>query len=590
MQRYLFGRRGLYAAILVAMVMVTQLISPGDVMASDGRQGPWPADVPGYRPVQPGEHPRLLFRRSDLPALRAKAQTPEGRAIIQRLKVLLGGGEAMPEHKRPLGLPFGDKSKPVPQPVGAYSMSHVAGFGLLYQLTGDKKYADLGRQCFEMALEGYRDRDDKARYSFKEPTGALRAGPSLGWYAVGYDLCYDGWDPAFREKIARAIANYNEGRHMSLEELARGKRQHPGSNHWGMQVGGAGLALLAIMNDPGVDMKQIQPLLDDNADCMITNMTRGFGDGGFFAEGDGTGSMASHIAFLTALQAWKTAGGKDFITPRPNAAWLSLKWIFLTIPTGDRSNLRRDFPERGAYPHNIWDRAGLSGGGYFAIGLGALPEACKPAMLWFYNQHLAQRDARAGAPFDTVSVYPHVAVLSFVNWPLDMKPRNPGDVIPHAFSDSKWGFYAWRNRWQDENDTVISILARGTKGNFSVKGENTLTIWSQGQKTRWGGIAGGFKGDFKLAPDGSTILTTGDGSGLAIDFSGASGAEVMLVMTGKGAPRGTTVQAGNQAYSFLFLGPGQAPTPVASGSQVRVGNQTIGWDGKQITLSSMGRP
>ena len=31
-------------------------------------------------------------------------------------------------------------------PLGAYSMSHAAGYGLLYQLTGEKKYAELGKE------------------------------------------------------------------------------------------------------------------------------------------------------------------------------------------------------------------------------------------------------------------------------------------------------------------------------------------------------------------------------------------------------------------------------------------------------------
>ncbi|MBM4019069.1 MAG: hypothetical protein FJ288_12200 [Planctomycetes bacterium] len=194
---------------------------------SDG----WPAPVPGFKAPLPGEHPRLLFRKTDIASLKARAKTPEGQAIIKRLRVCLNGsdGESMPEKFGVKGPVDKDGAGPLEgAPPGIFIFSHVAGYGMLYVLTGDKKYADPGRECMEKSLEGYRDRDQ--RYSFKAPYGALRAGPSLGWTALGYDLCYDGWDDAYRRKVADAIQNYNEGKWMSLEELARGARQRPGSS------------------------------------------------------------------------------------------------------------------------------------------------------------------------------------------------------------------------------------------------------------------------------------------------------------------------------------------------------------------------
>lgn len=545
--------------------------------------GPWPADVQGWKAPEAGEHPRLFFRKSDLPALRERAKTPEGQALLKRLRVTLNGsdGESMPTK-------FGEKGKVAAdgvgqfdkEPAGMYTLSHVAGFGFLYQITGDRKYADLGRQCMDKALEEQRDRDQ--RYSFKHPFGALRAGPSLGWYAVGYDLCYDGWDEEYRKKIALAIQNYNEGSNASLDELVRGSRHIPGSNHWGMQVGGGALALLAILNDPGVDMAKLTPLVSKSQEAMIKNMTQGFGDGGFFAEGDGTGSMSSHIVFLPALQAWKIAGGKDFISPRPNAQWMALKWIFLTVPDGQSADFRKFFPERGGYPHNIWSREGKSGAGYFGIGFGAVTEQQKPALLWFYNQHLRALDERNGTPYDATTPYPHHAIMSFVNWPMGIQEKNPGEVLPHAYRDSKWGFYAWRNRWQDPNDIVISILTRASKGFMGAKGETTLNIQASGKKMTWGKVTG-FTGDFAPAKDGSTILTTGDGSCLAIDFSKASGADAMLVMTGPGAPLANAVEAGGRKFSFLFWGK-EAPSPVVDGDKVKAGGQIVSFDGKKIVL------
>jgi hypothetical protein len=547
-------------------------------------EGPWPADVPGHKPLAPGEHPRLLFRKSDLPELKARMNTPEGKLILQRLRVMLDGkdGTSLPENPTMKGRPGGDGSGPLDKaPIGSVqTFSHVAGYGMLYQLTGDKRYADLARKAMDLALEGYRDRDQ--RYSFRQPYGALRAGPSIGWYALGFDLACEGWDADYRKKVAQAFANYNEGQWCSIEELTAGKRQHPGSNHWGMQVGGAALALLAIMGEPGVDDAKIKSLLKISEQSMITNMTKGFGDGGFFAEGDGTGSMSSHIVFLTALQAWKTAAGKDFISPRPNAQWLAFRWFLQTQSEGGKPVFQ---PQRGGYPHNIWQRNDISGGGYFSIGMGVSNDDQKSALAWYYDRFgFKDADLKAGTPYDAVSAYPHHAILSYVNWPIGkpLKPMN--GIIPNACRDSKWGFYAWRNRWQDQDDVIITILTKAAKGNMGAAGENTLSIVTRGKLQKWGTIKG-FTDDYSPRPDGTTVLTTGDGSSLAIDFTKASGADVMLVMTGPGAPAGGSVEAGGVTFSFLFLGAGKAPTPQAQGNKVVVGGQTVSFDGKKIVLA-----
>lgn len=46
---------------------------------------PWFIQVPGFKPPQADEHPRLFFRKADVPELRRRAQTPEGKQIVARL-------------------------------------------------------------------------------------------------------------------------------------------------------------------------------------------------------------------------------------------------------------------------------------------------------------------------------------------------------------------------------------------------------------------------------------------------------------------------------------------------------------------------
>ena len=556
---------------------------------------PWPAEVKGHAALTPGEHPRLLFRRSDLPKLRKRAKTPEGQAIVKRLKVTLNGsdGESMPGNIGVKGRVSRDGTGEFAKdPAGkTFTISHVAGYGFLYQITGQKEYADLGRRAMDASLAGYRGRD--RRYSFKYPYGALRAGPSLGWGALGYDLCYDGWDEAYRKKIAKVIADYDEGKNMDLAELVRGSRHFPASNHWGMQVGGGAMALMAITGDPGIDQSKINKLLKTSEKSMIRNVTEGFGDGGYFSEGDGTGSMASHVIYLSAIQAWKVAMGRDFISPRPNVRWTALKWFLLTIPKGkNMGNLRRGFPERGGYPHNIWARGdGVSGAGYFSIGYEAVLPAQRAGIWWFYHKYVKDWDDKNATPWDTISPYPHHSILAFVNTPFGVKPVNPSECVPRCVRDSRHGFYAFRNRWQDENDIVITQLVRRTPARFRHGPDRKMSIRHHGKRTSWGSLPAATGKALVWIPgaDGSAIIGS-DTSCMAIDFSGASGADGMLVMTGSGAPGEGMVSAGGRKFSFKFLTAGAAPTPKVEGDKIVIGTQTVSFKDGRIVLGKMARP
>ena len=80
---------------------------------------------------------------------------------------------------------------------------------------------------------------------------------------------------------------------------------------------------------------------------------------------------------------------------------------------------------------------------------------------------------------------------------------------------------------------------------------------------------------FETKPDGSTVVAVADGSCLAVDFSGASGADGILVMTGPGAPKDQTVSAGGTTFSLKFLTRGKAPEPKVVGNRVRIGDRVV---------------
>ncbi|MFW6162823.1 MAG: hypothetical protein ACODAJ_08615, partial [Planctomycetota bacterium] len=180
---------------------------------------PMVRDVPGHEPFAPGEHPRLIFRKKDLPEICRRAErTPEGRAIVAQLRKRL----AEPVKWAPR----------VPPRV-------AAGHGVMYALTGDRAHARRARAIIEQVMDG------KA----SDPKMIRRAPRAMG-VALAYDLCYDGWDQIFRQKVTHwleraALDIFDGGRTGGLNE-------HPFSNWMGIAYGSAGTIAIAIMEDPGV--------------------------------------------------------------------------------------------------------------------------------------------------------------------------------------------------------------------------------------------------------------------------------------------------------------------------------------------------
>ncbi|MCC5829411.1 MAG: hypothetical protein JJU36_08185 [Phycisphaeraceae bacterium] len=618
--------------ILLAIALVQAMIlfvAPAAPVHAENT--PIPMPIADWEPVKPGEHPRLLFRKSDIPTLRARAQTETGQAIIARLKETLGGGEAMPtlfSDHRPLRYGDGDNQR---RPVGTFTTWHASGFGFLYILTGEQKYADLARQCLEKVFEGQVDRDP--RYNYERTGGEIRVGPMLAAIAYAYDFCYDAWPEDFRRKVANKILQYETiqattTKRLTTEMIVRTPRHHPANNHWGSQVGGMGIALLAIKDDPGVDHRLINEYLEIIERNAVLQLTQGFGEGGWHSEGTHPGRIPATTGFLEFLHVARVAWGKDFVSPSVNAQWMTLRWLMEIVPSGETirggGRTARVVPSRPLIPHrgdygddNLYARSPmLSHGGEFAHGLGAVPDQYKPAMLWVWNQFVeGEGNPR---PFDT-HAYPHRAIHAFVHWPIGVEPVNPEQVLPRVVEDRSKGYYIFRNRWQDKNDAVVTALLGNAqhRGFKHVSGGDVIIV-AEGIRLRGGrGIAGlgGFRSarlvHFQGYEDGSGILTATNHNeeqprSLAVDFSGRSGAPVVVALATHGErdidpeglrrtghdgafSQGHRLRLGEYTVVLVTIQRGDAPEVTLQGDRIRIGGQTLRMDGPNLVLEHTAR-
>ena len=167
----------------------------------------------GFVPLAGGEHPRTLFRRSELAALRAKAQTPFGQAMIEKIK---GGAPGTPGHD-------------------------AVSLAFLHQITGEKSYAE---RAYAETVKTMDDRNG----------GPFALGRFWGYrtsvVGAAYDLCYDAWTAQQREEVENYLdwilykCLYRQHRVGTVNWL-------PGSNYTVVIHAGNGIAALALWGEKG---------------------------------------------------------------------------------------------------------------------------------------------------------------------------------------------------------------------------------------------------------------------------------------------------------------------------------------------------
>ncbi len=542
-------------------------VPESDPLAADTR--PWFAPAPGHQPVAPGEHPRLFFRKSDLPELRRRAATPEGQIILARLRQLLDGADASTPWLdfNPATRAY-ENNKFRARP-GSYSISHAAGHGFLYQLSGDARHAELARACVDAALEGRRNHDD--RYAYLAPGGELRAGPTLAWLAVAYDLCYEAWPEDYRRHVARALVDYADQRGgewntpegITFRRMVLTPKHGPASNHFGAVVGGAGLVVLALLDDPGLDhalLRRYLAILERN---VVRHLSAGWGDGGYYAEGWGASRVGTQGAFLPFLQALRVAAGRDYVNvERPNASYVTMiprTHLVLGPPAvfPYRSSMGPTYgrPEIG----HASQREGFSHGGYFSEGFGAVADRHKPALLWTHARLFADD------PFDLASLYPHRAMLALINWPTftGLAAENPATALPLAVRDQLHDHFAFRNRFHDDDDILVTALLRPVSGTrpreIMVWGLGGLRL-ELGEPPRAARVT-----SYHAAADGSARLVTTEDFALTVDYSRASGADAVVIVRGASAPKPLPAAAAPRAR-LVEIGPYRVLTLSAAGT------------------------
>lgn len=464
-----------------------------------------------HQAITPREHPRLIFRSTEIPTLKQKAQTTQGKAIIQNLKRTL---EQEIEYDGYV-------------PTGGY---HAAGHCFLGLLEDNPASAATAWQIVtkSMANPGQR---------------LLEHSPIVAGVALAYDLCYNQWNKTQQQQV-------NQWLTLQTLKLIAGDSPKNGWNsyswsNWNARArGAAGLAALAILDEPPEyypqdnqffqNPKDVEKLLKIAERNIIRYFDAAIGDHGIGTEGDHYTTEPLRLTILPFLQAYRQVKGID-IAPSKTQWFLP---FYLNRSLFIDGELQIDSYGR----HRLSPPPSLYG-----IGLPTVSAPFLAGVLWFLERY--DQNFSYGVSADL----PISAIYALQGYPKQPQIVNPEKLWQKVLVDEQKGFYSFRNQWQDQGDIVASIYLKREllRASWSFPDAGSFRISGLGQ--HWA-IAGASEPKpynenivvtrksnnqeakpiyFQAEQDGSATITLEKDNWLrsfAIDYSKASGSPGLFVL------------------------------------------------------------
>jgi hypothetical protein len=363
----------------------------------------WMADAGAYKKLTPADHPRLIFRKSDLPMLRKRMETPEGKAIFDRILSTAKGRGAR-----------GTAGK-----LNAYP---AAGLGVAYQLTGDKAYAEQAKAIMEAVMP--------LRSAGRQD---IHYGPYALGSAIAYDCCYDAWEPAFRQKVTDWLAQ-------GVRDLASGTNigtfaPNPWHNHNGVRIGGCGTAAIALLGEKDADGKEIaglEGIIHNNArDARRYFEFGGLGASGWCLEGGFYKTMTWNSGPGHLAQAYRSALGGELFAGQP-AAWAILgEWMAGGGPSAGGG-----------------ETAGLP-----PTALPCVDKALLPGVRYLYDETFGLKGNKTFG-FDFAFHGAYVLMC----YPFDTPAVEPAKSLPWCAPDPVQGHWIFRKPWTGSNEDMLLVL------------------------------------------------------------------------------------------------------------------------------------
>ncbi|GBF79487.1 hypothetical protein [Aphanothece sacrum] len=401
--------------------------------AVTGNMSPhWPIPISNHRPITPLEHPRLIFRKDELPKLKETAKTATGKAILAQLQKTL---------KQPI---YYDGYVP----NGGY---HAVGNCFLALINDDQKAAETGWKLTETSLKNPGRR-------------ILEQSPIVAGVALAYDLCYPMWNQPQITQVTKWLEGQTS-RLIKGDSPRNGWNSQPASNWNARARGAAGLGALAILDEPITKRQKIKGYIKLSERHIKRYLSSAIGDRGFGIEGDHYTTEPFVLSMFPFLQAYRNVMGQDLVTGSP-AQWILPHYVMRMIE--DNGELKVATYGRHRY---------YGGSSLFSLGIPTVSDEFLPGIMELFNRYLGSKGNRT---FGINS--PEQAPFIFSKYNNTIVTQNPVKTFNKILVDEQKGFYNFRNEWQDKDDFVANIYLKKQVigGTWSFPDVGSFRIWGLG--------------------------------------------------------------------------------------------------------------
>ena len=318
-----------------------------------------------------------------------------------------------------------------------YARSYLAKeAAFLYLLTNNKKYAQVAYKAIE-AIYNEPDLDNRLP---NKGYGLSRATVGRN-IAIAYDWAYHGLTVQQRDylkkKINLALDAWLDYQHVNLRNPLM-------ASNWVAVCRGGELVMMLATYAEEKRSQRYQQLKQ----WLKTHLSNGYGELGLSQEGIGYTGYAG-IFLLPAVYALRSVGDTELDSYFQNLDFWKLimyAGAFLMNETTER-----EFLQSGV------SHAGIIDEGWASLLLASVSPSQLPFYRYFYDYHTGVH--APGTPEEKFDERRGATVWSLIYYPESTPSFDPTGIYPSAMSDQKRGAYFFRNRWQNENDILLSIMA-----------------------------------------------------------------------------------------------------------------------------------